>query len=64
MLSDLTLTCSILVVGTDPGSKAQKAEELGIETLDEAAFERILARADRTGMYCCPHTSISLLLSS
>jgi DNA ligase (NAD+) len=36
-----------LVVGADPGSKAQKAEELGIETLDEVAFERILAGIDR-----------------
>jgi DNA ligase (NAD+) len=37
-----------LVVGADPGSKAKKAEELGIETLDEVAFERVLAGADRT----------------
>ena len=37
-----------VVIGTDPGRKAREAEKLGIETLDEAAFERILARANHT----------------
>jgi DNA ligase (NAD+) len=37
-----------LVVGAAPGSKAEKAEELGIETLDEPAFERVLAGTDGT----------------
>jgi DNA ligase (NAD+) len=32
-----------VVVGADPGSKARKAEELGVETLDEAGLERMLA---------------------
>jgi len=32
-----------VVVGESPGSKAQKAQELGVPTLDEAAFTRLLA---------------------
>ena len=36
-----------VAVGEDPGSKAQKARELGIEILDEAGLERLLtAQAD------------------
>lgn len=31
-----------VVVGTNPGSKATKAEQLGIPMLDEAGFERLL----------------------
>jgi DNA ligase (NAD+) len=31
-----------VVVGSEAGSKAQKAEELGIETLDESGLERLL----------------------
>jgi len=31
-----------VVVGTDPGSKAVKAEALGVQTLDEDAFMRLL----------------------
>ena len=33
---------SFVVVGADPGSKASKAEELGVPILDEAGLERIL----------------------
>jgi len=33
------------VVGVDPGSKASKARELGIEILDEAGFLKILGGA-------------------
>jgi DNA ligase (NAD+) len=33
---------SYVVVGTDPGSKAAKAEELGVEALDEAALLTLL----------------------
>ena len=31
-----------VVVGADPGSKADKAKQLGIKTLNEAAFKRLL----------------------
>ncbi len=33
---------SFVVVGADPGSKAEKARALGVETLDEAAFCRLI----------------------
>jgi DNA ligase (NAD+) len=33
---------SYVVVGRDPGSKADKARELGLEVLDEAAFRALL----------------------
>jgi DNA ligase (NAD+) len=33
---------SFVVVGADPGSKAEKAHALGVQTLDEAAFERLI----------------------
>src|SRR5207247_4012966 len=32
-----------VVVGESPGSKAQKAQELGVPILDEEAFRRVLA---------------------
>jgi DNA ligase (NAD+) len=32
-----------VVVGDNAGSKAEKAEQLGVPTLDEAAFKRLLA---------------------
>jgi DNA ligase (NAD+) len=42
-----------VVVGESPGSKAQKAQELGVPVLDEAAFVRLLAEGsgalDRPG---------------
>ena len=33
---------SFVVVGSDPGTKAEKARALGVETLDEAAFCRLI----------------------
>jgi DNA ligase (NAD+) len=33
-----------VVVGTDPGSKAARAAELGVPTLDEPAFAALLER--------------------
>ena len=35
-----------VIVGADPGSKADKAAALGVPTLDEAAFQRAAGRAD------------------
>jgi DNA ligase (NAD+) len=35
-------------VGESPGSKAQKAQELGVPMLDEAAFARLLAEGPAT----------------
>ena len=35
----------LLVVGADAGSKRKKAEELGVETTDEAGWAAIVARA-------------------
>ena len=34
-----------VIVGAEPGSKAKKAEELGVEILDDAAFTKLLANA-------------------
>jgi DNA ligase (NAD+) len=31
-----------VVVGTDPGSKYEKAKELGVTILDEAEFEKLV----------------------
>jgi NAD-dependent DNA ligase len=31
-------------MGESPGSKLEKAQRLGVELLDEAAFEAVLAR--------------------
>ncbi|MGD8796121.1 MAG: hypothetical protein PVH51_04670 [Thiohalophilus sp.] len=49
MTSDLArATGSVLkktdyvIVGTDPGSKADKAESLGVEMLDEEAFLKLI----------------------
>jgi DNA ligase (NAD+) len=38
-----------VVVGAEAGSKAKKAEELGIEMLDEAQFTKLLAHAKKKG---------------
>jgi DNA ligase (NAD+) len=40
--SDVTKKISYVVVGTDPGSKLAKAEKLGVETLGEAEFLKLL----------------------
>ena len=36
-----------VVVGADPGSKADKAKQLGIKTLNEAGFKRLLGGASK-----------------
>jgi DNA ligase (NAD+) len=35
-----------VVVGADPGAKADKARELGVPILDETAFRRLLVSGD------------------
>jgi DNA ligase (NAD+) len=44
--SDVTRKTSYVVVGTDPGSKLAKAEKLGIKTLSEAEFLKLLDKAE------------------
>jgi DNA ligase (NAD+) len=43
--SDVTGKTSYVVVGADPGSKLAKAEKLGIKTLSEAEFLKLLKKA-------------------
>jgi DNA ligase (NAD+) len=40
--SSVSKKTSFVVVGSDPGTKAEKARTLGVETLDEAAFCRLI----------------------
>src|SRR4029453_1858181 len=42
--SSVSKKTSYVVVGTDPGSKAARAAELGVPTLDEPAFAALLDR--------------------
>jgi DNA ligase (NAD+) len=35
-----------VVVGADPGSKAERARELGVTMLDEAGFHRLLEKGE------------------
>ncbi|MGB6874080.1 MAG: NAD-dependent DNA ligase LigA [Dehalococcoidia bacterium] len=43
--SDVTKKTSYVVVGADPGSKLAKAEKLGVKTLSEAEFLKLLNQA-------------------
>jgi DNA ligase (NAD+) len=42
--SSVSRRTAFVVVGGDPGSKYEKARELGIETIDEAELARRLGR--------------------
>ena len=44
--SSVSKKTAYVVVGTDPGSKAARAAELGVPTLDEPAFAALLAREE------------------
>jgi DNA ligase (NAD+) len=44
--SSVSKKTDYVVVGEDPGSKAARAEELGVRTLDEAAFRELLERGE------------------
>ena len=43
--SDVARKTSYLVVGADPGAKLARAQELGVKTLSEAEFLRLIARS-------------------
>ena len=43
--SDVTRKTSYVVEGADPGSKLAKAEKLGINTMNEAEFLKLLDKA-------------------
>ena len=44
MASSVSKKTDFVVVGENPGTKAARAEELGIETIDEQAFRKRLGR--------------------
>ena len=49
VISSVSKNIDYVVVGENPGSKAKKAQELGIEILDEAQFAAMLAEIEDSG---------------
>jgi DNA ligase (NAD+) len=47
--SSVSKKTDFVVVGENPGTKAARAEELGIETIDEQAFRKRLGRTETGG---------------
>jgi DNA ligase (NAD+) len=43
VVSSVSKKTSYVVVGTDPGSKYEKAKDLGVSILSEAEFEKLIA---------------------
>ncbi len=44
--SSVSKKTDFVVVGTDPGSKAERARELGVTMVDEAGFQRLLEKGE------------------
>jgi DNA ligase (NAD+) len=47
LLSSVSANLDVLVVGEKPGSKLKKAQELGVQVLDEAGFVAMLSELPR-----------------
>jgi DNA ligase (NAD+) len=47
--SSVSKRTTVVVVGADAGSKAAKAEQLGVPMADEATFERLLETGELPG---------------
>jgi DNA ligase (NAD+) len=42
--SSISKKVDYLVVGSDPGSKLDEARRLGVKTIDEAAFRKLVSQ--------------------